>query len=57
MNEEMLKVAEPVIEEALKKIESEMRLKLGGMVIGLIDHYMECESNRDTIRITIRKDK
>ncbi len=57
MNEEMIKVAEPIIEDALKKIESEMRLKLGGMVIGLIDHYMECETNRDTIRITIKKDK
>jgi hypothetical protein len=56
MNEEMMKVAEPIITETLKKIEAEMRLKLGGMVIGLMDHYMECESNRDTIRITIKKD-
>ena len=57
MNEEMVKVAEPIIVDALKKIEAEMRLKLGGMVIGLIDYYMECESDRDTIRITIKKDK
>ena len=56
MNEELIKVAQPAIDEALAKIEKDIKRKLGSMVIGLLDNYMEVESDRQTLRIVIKKE-
>lgn len=45
--------AEPVIQEAMKEIESRMREKLGSIVVGMLDTSINvCRDERE-IRITV----
>jgi len=56
LNIEMAKAAEPVIEKALDDIETEMRKKLGGMIVGFLDSYMEVERMGQSLRILVKHD-
>ena len=57
MNEEMMKAAEPILEKALKDIERTMRNRLGGLIVGYIEHHMEVDRHGEALRILVRQEK
>lgn len=54
LNDEMLRAAEPVLQKALKDIETEMRKKLAALVVGVVDRSYRL--SRDGQSIVIRVD-
>lgn len=53
MHNDMVKIAEPLVQEALKKYESEFRRKLGEHIIAIIDQNFHAEmcANQLVIRV------
>lgn len=54
-NDAMIRAAEPLIEEALKKIEAEMKKELGSYLIGFIDSNLVMERMGTDLRIIINQ--
>lgn len=52
---QMLKEAEPAIQEAIKDIESKMRARVRQSALAIIDHSMEIHSARDVLTIRIQQ--
>lgn len=55
LNRQMLEAAEPIIQEALKRIEREMRQALAARLIGLIESNMSVERYGTDLRIVIKQ--
>lgn len=55
LNRQMLEAAEPIIQEALKRIEREMRQALAARLIGLIESNMSFERYGTDLRIVIKQ--
>jgi len=55
LNKEMLEAAEPVIQEALKKAEKEMRAKLAQKIISVIESDYSIEKMQNRIVITVKQ--
>lgn len=55
LNRQMLEAAEPIIQEALKRIEREMRQALAARLIGLIESNMYFERYGTDLRIVIKQ--
>lgn len=55
LNQQMLEAAEPIIQEALKRIEREMRQALAARLIGLIESNMSVERYGMDLRIVIKQ--
>lgn len=55
LNRQMLEAAEPIIQEALKRIEREMRQALAARLIGLIESNMYFERHGTDLRIVIKQ--
>jgi hypothetical protein len=55
INEQMKQAAEPVIQQALKDIEVEMRKKLGAMLISLIEQNFRVETRSNDLVITVKQ--
>lgn len=49
LNAEMLEAAEPLIQEALKKIEAEMRRQLAASLISVIEHRVAYYHDRQEL--------
>jgi formate dehydrogenase maturation protein FdhE len=56
LNEGMKSAAEPIIKKAVEDAETEMRKKLGSMVVGFLDGYIEFERMGHTLRIIVKND-
>lgn len=56
LNEQMIEVAEPILQKALLDIELKMREKLGATIIQYIDSAMDIERMGTNLRITIRRE-
>ncbi len=52
--EDMMKAAEPIIEQAIEKARVEMRKRLAEKVVGLIDQSYQIERNGVDLRILVK---
>jgi hypothetical protein len=57
LNEEMKKVAEPVIQHTLKEVERRMREQVAARLIGLIEENFDMQMDSRRIVITLRQVK
>ena len=55
LNEEMLMAAEPILEEALREMEKEMRKRLSACLIAQIDRTMDVEMSGDILTIRFQR--
>jgi hypothetical protein len=55
LNADLLAAAEPILQEALKKIEVEMRAKMAQRLIAYMDNNFHIERNGMDLRIVIRQ--
>lgn len=55
MNEELIAAAEPVIAEAIAKVEVELRKRLGTMLIAMIDQNFTMDRIGPDLRIVIKQ--
>jgi 2-keto-3-deoxy-6-phosphogluconate aldolase len=53
LNDAMTQAAEPLVQEALTKIEINMRKELASSLIARIDHMVSMERFGDDLRITV----
>lgn len=56
MNAEMLEAAEPVIRKAVEEAEKEMRKRLGGLFVAMIDASFSVYRDGRDLHITVRND-
>lgn len=56
LNQQMLDAAEPIVQEALKKIEVAMRQRLAAQLIAFIDTQFSMQRQGRDLVITIRRD-
>jgi len=54
LNDQLISAGEKVIERALKDIETEMRTKLGAIVIGLIEKNLDVTRMEGQLRILVK---
>jgi len=57
LNTEMLAAAEPVLQEAMEKVEFEMRKKLSSYLIAMIDGQIDIMRSGTLLQITIKRDE
>lgn len=55
LNQEILKVAEPLIREKIKEVETELRKKLAENLVALIDTSISMESYGRDLRIILHR--
>ena len=55
LNAEMLKAAEPIIQQALKDAERQMRERMAALLIARIEQSVEFHYDRDRLVIEIRR--
>lgn len=53
MNEEMLRAAEPAIKKAVEEAEREIRVRLGAMVVSLLDRSFMVERRAEQLVIVV----
>lgn len=56
LNTQMLAAAEPIVQEALKKAEMEMRRRLAASLIAFIDSQFSVQRNGRDLIITVRRE-
>jgi len=54
MNKSLERAAEPVIQEALKRVEIEMRKAMAANLISVVESYVDFQTMTDRIVVTIR---
>jgi hypothetical protein len=54
MNKEISAIAEPIMQEALTKIQEEMRKRLGSIAIVLMQRHFSVERFGDELRIVVQ---
>ena len=54
LNDELIAVAEPFVQEAIKNYERALRRRLGEMVIGMIEQSYSAERMGPNLIITVR---
>ncbi len=57
INKDLLRAAQPVLDEALESIEKELRKKLGSIVISMIDSNFNIDRHGSDIRILVRQER